>query len=60
MNFILWTLVWWGIEEIGLWRIYKYRGVEYMDKNPGTLFVMMVIYWVLYIYLYKHFIVPLN
>lgn len=56
MKFILWTLVWWGLHEIMWWRTYKYRTLEYIDHSVFALLGTQIITWVLYIYLYNHFI----
>lgn len=56
MKFILWTLVWWGLIEIGKWRIYNYAGFAWVDKNPTGVVIGEIISWILYIYLYNHFV----
>lgn len=56
MKFILWTLVWWGLWEMQMWRIYKYRGVTYLDDGPTSYVLTYAICWILYVYLYNHFI----
>lgn len=56
MKFILWTLVWWGLVEIGYWRIYYFRGVEYVDKNSVAYLIHLIIMGILYFYLYNKYI----
>ncbi len=56
MNFILWTLVWWGLNESMWWRIYKHRDEKYIKESPWTVIFQFLITWILYIYLYNEFI----
>jgi len=56
MEFILWTLVWFGLHEIMWWRQFKYRTQADIEKSSSSIIATFVITWVLYIVLYIKFI----
>lgn len=56
MKFILWTLVWLGLEELAYWRIYKYRAEKYLSDSPGALILWTIVTYFLYFYLYIKFV----
>jgi len=56
MKFILWTLVWWSIDEASMWRQYKYWGAEWFEKHSTSVLVHIILMWILYLFLYYKFI----
>ncbi len=56
MKFIIWTLVWWGIDELGMWRQYKYWGKKWFDEHSNSVLYHTIFMWTLYLFLYYKFI----
>ncbi len=58
MKFILWTLVWFGLQEMSTWRWFHYVGQEkFYEKYSDTVrFFAELVNFFLYIYLYIIFI----